>query len=927
MRGRRVNGDSAAPLCGRQTECAALDGLLERVRGGRSAVLVLRGEAGIGKTALLRYVADRATGFQVARCMGVESEMELAFTGLHDVCAPQLSHVDALIEPQREALGVALGLKSGEPPEPFLVAVAALNLFAVAGEARPLLCVVDDVQWLDHASAQVLGFVARRLLAEPVALVFAARTSAGDDSLAGLPDLRLSGLAEPSARALLASVSTALLDESVRHRIMEEAHGNPLALLELGSVDFAGGFAMPDAVDVPRRIQDQYLTRLRGLPEQTQRLMLVAAADPVGDPGLLQRAAHVLGLDIEAAEPAAEAGLLDLGAAVRFRHPLLRSAVYRGADTQERRAAHAALAEASDPGLDPDRQAWHRAYAAGAADEEVAAELIGSAGRAARRGGVAAAAAFWERAVALTPDPARRAERALAAAEAKFAAGNLVAAQDLLSAADVGAFDELGRARVELMRARIAFKLNRGADAPALLLHTAHRLRPLDDDLTRQTLLEALLAAVYVGQLASGGGLREVARSAKAAPFGPDPLPHPQLMLRGLAVRVIDGYSAAVPLLKEALRQYLSDPAELDMLCHSYTFVATDLWDGDAWLEIARRQMQLARPTGTLSRVVEALSVLALVSIHEGDLTRAEALIAEEEHIQLGITQPLISYSKVLLAAWRGDPERALDLMNQMAASGSDRGEGLALVGVEYATAVLYNGLADYEPALEAAHRASSADTLGIPDWALYELVEAAVKSGQPSHGSAACDRLSQIAEASGAEWARGTATLARALMADAGGAEEADDLYREAIELFGRTRMASALPRARLCYGEWLRSNNRASEASTQLRAAFDTFTAMGAKGFAERARRELEANGEKVRASRRDPSADLTPQEHQIAQLARTRRTNAEIGALVFLGVRTVEWHLHNIFAKLGIGARYELDAALSGRERQTTSATSDP
>jgi hypothetical protein len=454
------DGDSSTPLSGRRTECAALDGLLDQLRGGRSAVLVLRGEPGIGKTALLRYVTDQATGFSVARCGGVESDMELAFTGLHDLCAPLLPCLDALIEPQRQALSVALGLASGERPEPFLVALSALNLFAQAAEERPLLCVVDDVQWLDQATAQVLGFVSRRLLAEPVGLVFATRTTnAVDDPLAGLPDLRLSGLDERSARALLATVTTARLDESVRRRILEEAHGNPLALLELGAMDFAGGFAMPDAVSVPRRIQDQYLTRMRALPRATRRLLLVAAADPVGDPALLQGAARILNVPIHAADSAVDVGLLEIGAGVRFRHPLLRSAVYGAAEIDERRAAHAALAEATDPERDPDRRAWHRAYAADADDEEVAAELIGSADRAQRRGGIAAAAAFCERAVSLTPDPVRRAERALVAAEAKYAAGDFAATAKLLAAAEIGPLDEQGHARLERLRVQIEFGL------------------------------------------------------------------------------------------------------------------------------------------------------------------------------------------------------------------------------------------------------------------------------------------------------------------------------------------------------------------------------------------------------------------------------------------------------------------------------------
>ena len=523
---RHRDADALTSLYGRRRECAALDGLLDRVRGGRSAVLVLRGEAGIGKSALLGYLTERAAGFSVARCIGVESEMELAFTGLHDLCTPMLSCLDALAEPQRAALSVALGLASRERPEPFLVALAALNLLAQAAEDRPLLCIVDDVQWLDQATAQVLGFVGRRLLAEPVGLVFAARTTAAsEDPLAGLPDLRLSGLDEPSARGLLASVTTGRLDESVRRRILEEAHGNPLALRELGVVDFAGGFAMPDSLSVPRRIEDQFLTRLRGLPRVTQRLLLVGAADPVGDPALLARAAHQLNLDVGTLELAVDAGLLDIGAGVRFRHPLLRSAVYRAADVDERRVVHAALAEATDPQSDPDRRAWHRAYAAVAADEEVAAELIGSADRAQRRGGVAAAAAFWERAVALTPDPGQRARRALKAAQAKLTAGDVVATEKLLAAAEVAPLDELGHARVERMHAQIAFGLNCGGEAPALLLQAAQRLQRVAADQAWDTYLEAVVAGIYAGRCAVGAGMSEVARAALSAPLGPEPLP------------------------------------------------------------------------------------------------------------------------------------------------------------------------------------------------------------------------------------------------------------------------------------------------------------------------------------------------------------------------------------------------------------------
>jgi DNA-binding CsgD family transcriptional regulator len=923
-------------LYGRQTECAALEGLLQRVRGGRSAVLVLRGEAGIGKTALLRYVTEQAAGFSVARCMGVESEMELPFAGLHDLCTPLLSCLDALIEPQREALRVALGLTSGERPETFLVALAALNLLAQAAEERPLLCAIDDAQWLDQATAAVLGFVGRRLLAERVGIVFAARTAepstaaaaSAEDPLAGLPDLRLSGLAEQPARALLASVTTARVDDSVRRRVVEEAHGNPLALLELRVVDFAGGFAMPDTASVPRRIQDQYLTRLRELPRQTQQLVLLAAADPVGDPALLRRAAAMSGLDISAAEVAVEAGLLEMGAGVWFRHPLLRSAVYQAAGVGERRAAHAALAEATDPERDPDRRAWHRAYAASAADEAVAAELIGSADRAARRGGVAAAAAFWERAVALTPDPNRRAERALVAAEAKYAAGDFVATEKLLAAADIGTLDQQGRARLERMRVQIqfglqlTFLLNRGREAPLLLLQAAARLAPLDPALALETLLEGLVTGMYAGRLAAGDSLAEVARAAKSVPLGPEPV-HPLLLLRGLAVAVLDGYADAAPLLKEALRLYRAQPVQLDALCHPYCLVVAELWDDEAWFQISSSQVDLARSSGTLSWLPVALGWLSEFHVRAGEFAEAGSLISEWQTLDPGVGEISLDYDAVLLAAWRGDVAHAAELFDKMVLAGSRRGEGVALTYADFAKSVLYNGLGDHGRAAEAAHNAVGANDFLVSNWALPELVEAAARSGQQTRAVEASERLSEMAAASGTYSLRGAAALARALVADG---DVADQCYREAIELLVGTRMASQLARSRLCYGEWLTRSQRPAEASAQLREAFDAFSAMGANAFADRACRELNAMGVKMRTERDHRRLELTPQEHQIAQLARTRRTNPEIGALVFLSARSVEWHLQNIFTKLSISSRHELDAALTRRGNSPAAAVPD-
>ena len=707
-------------LLGRIEELEILRQLIASVRDGQSAVVVVRGEPGIGKTELLGALIAEASGFRVVHVAGVESEMELAYAGLHQLCSPLMGGIEALAEPQQRGLSVALGLESreGDGPDQFLVALATLGLMAEASEEQPLLCVVDDAQWLDQASAQVLGFVGRRLLAESIALVFAARTpvlppdplealpdpleappdplEAPPDPLAGLPELRLGGLGTAAARALLATEALGPLDERVRARIVEETGGNPLALLELGRglgvAELAGGFALPDAGDLPRLIEDQYVERLGTLPPDAQRLVLLAAADPVGDVALILRAAQRLGLNIGVLEAAAEAGFLDVGANLRFRHPLMRSAVYRAAAGPDRRAVHDALAAATDPLSDPDRRAWHRAHAAAGPDEAVAGELINSAGRALRRGGIAAAAAFWARAVALTPDARERAMRALTAAEAKYAAGDFLAAQALLVTAEVGPQPELGQARIQRMRAQIAFALRRGSDAPPLLLQAAQRLQDLDPELARRTYIEAMVAMIYAGRLARGPDPAEVARAARLAPYGPveaRPLPHAQLLLRGLAVRLTDGYRAAAPLLKEALRRYRAQPQELDWLCVSYNMVAMDLWDDEAWFELAAGQVRLARANGTLSWLPFALDYLAELHIQAGELPAAAALLLEGERIDPGIRAATLPYVSLLLAAWRGDAPAADELAQDLARGAAERGEGAALTYADYARAVL----------------------------------------------------------------------------------------------------------------------------------------------------------------------------------------------------------------------------------------------
>jgi len=903
---------------GRTSECEALDRLLENVRGGQSAVLVIRGEAGVGKTALLRYAARRASGFRVAHIAGVEAEMELPFAGLHQLCRPMLGQLSALPDPQRNALSVALGLSSGDAPDRFLVALAALSLLSeVAGE-RPLACFVDDAQWLDGASGQVLGFVARRLLAESVAMVFGVREPSGERELQALPELLLGGLEEEDARALLATIIPGRLDERVRDRIVTETRGNPLALQELSlglsAAQVAGGFGpLPEGVDIPRRIEDHYLTRVGALPPATQRLMLVAAADPVGDATVLWRAAQMLGIGPAAAEPAEAEQLLEIGARVWFRHPLVRSGVYRAASAAERRDVHGALAVATDPDADPDRRAWHRAHAANDPDEEVAGELLHCAKVAQRRGGIAAAAAFFARAVVLTPDPGERASRALAAAGAKLEAGDFPATESLLSTADAGPLDELERAQVQSMRAQIAFDLRRGNDAPLLLLRAAQRLEPLDAELARAIYLEALVAVIYAGSLVSGTDAAAVAFAARSAPVGTEPLPARQLLLLGLATRLTDGYAASAPTLTRALRAYRTDERRLDWLCVAYNIAAMDLWDDEAWFELASGQADLARSTGTLVLLPYALDYLAGFYIQAGELSLADGLVREAESLALGVRAETLPFMPLRLAAWRGEVSTVLSLAEVMTSGARARGEGCAITAADHGTAILYNGVGQYELALDAAQKAAAADDIVTSSWALYELVEAASRCAQQKVARDAVDRLSERAGASGTEWAKGTVARSRALVEHG---EAAEELHRQSIDCLGRSRMAAHLARARLTYGEWLRRENRRVDARQQLRDAYDMFASMGADGFADRARRELLATGEKVRKRRDDTRDELTPQEEYIARLARDGRTNPEIGAELFISARTVEWHLRKVFTKLGISSRRSLRTALPAR-----------
>jgi DNA-binding CsgD family transcriptional regulator/Tfp pilus assembly protein PilF len=919
-----VAGVRRAPpaLLDRELERETLDRLLKGLRAGQSRVLVVRGEAGVGKSVLLEHLSSSAGGCRVVRVTGVESEMELPFAGLHALCGSMLERLSRLPQPQRDALNTAFGLDAGPSPDRFMVGLAVLSLLADVAEDEPLLCIVDDAQWLDRVSAQTLAFVARRLLAERVGLVFSVRDDGTDHPFAGLPELAVTGLGERESRMLLDATIPGLLDEGVRDRILAEASGNPLALLELPRALTPTAIGPPAATPLAGRIEQEFSRQLEGLPSATRLLLLLAATDAVGDVALLRRAAQTLEISLDDAAPAEAAGLIEIGPRARFRHPLVRSAAYRIASVPERRAAHGALAAATDPQLDPDRRAWHLAHAAAGPDEAVAAELERSAGRAQARGGIAAAAAFRARAVELTPDDELRGHRALAAAQAKFESAAPEAALELLAVARMSTLDGLERARLARLHGEIVFALRRGSDAPPLLLDAARQLAGHDPLLAREAHLEALGAAMYAGRLASPSGVRDAAEAALAAPAAPRPPRSIDLVLEGMATRFTQGPVAGVPPLRVAVQAFQDEALDdhqaimrwllLSPVVQSLTVF--ELWDDDAFAAVAARGAQLARQAGALSMLPVALTYLSGVHLFAGKLSAAAASLQEADAITASTGNANLVYGELLLAVWRGDETHALQLIGSGRESATARGEGRVLALAAYGAAVLNNGLGRYDTALEDARRASEDDDEGYSAASLAELVEAAARAGQLDEAVAVLPRLEQRTRAAGTDWALGILARARALTSD-GAVAEAH--FVEAVERLDRTRMRVEHARARLLYGEWLRRENRRAEAREQLRAAHADFSRFGAEAFAERTRRELAATGETVIKRNPETRDVLTPQEAQIARMAGAGRSNPEIGAELFLSPRTVEYHLRKVFTKLGITSRKQLPAALAAEQ----------
>jgi DNA-binding CsgD family transcriptional regulator len=905
---------STNDLLGRRAEREAISRLLGAARDEAGGALVIAGEPGIGKTALLDDATRAASGFRIVSAVGVEGEMDFPFASLLRICTPILTFAERLPALQREALGVAFGQSAGPAPDAFLIGLAVLGLLSEAAEEQPLLCVIDDAQWLDRPSARSLTFAARRLLAEKIALLFGAREL--DTALAGLPGLQLAPLGHRDARDLLRAALPGPLDERVLERIVVETRGNPLALLELPSGltphELAGGFALPAALPLTAQIEDTFARRLAALPPQARRLLLLASAEPTGDPALLWRAAQLIGIPESAAQLLESQGLITLSSGVAFRHPLVRSAIYSAAEPDERRAVHRALADALDPLLEPDRRAWHTAEAAVAPDEIVAFELERSAARAQSRGGLAAAAAFLERAAVLTPDPTARSRRALAAAKAKLEAGSLQEALALLEVMGDEDTDEEQRALRDLLKAQVNLAAHRGSEAPPMLLNAARALQPIEPQLARHTYLEALDGALFAGRLATEGTLLEVSEAALLMPTPNSTGPNDPL-LRGLALWFTESYTTAAPVLKEALAAFRDD-SSLQPVPARWLFLAgwaaAELWDEETWMLLTEKQLTRARETGELAAVPSALGSRSIILAMSGELAAAETMIDELASITdaAGIMHP--ADGALWLPAWRGEELQLQELAEHLSTAAAASGSGYALAVVELVSAVLYNGTGRYRDAM-AVVRSAIEDALALasPIASVVELVEAAVRCDERPLAERALRQVLTRTDAAQTPWAMGTAARCRALLADSGAA---DALYREAIDLLGETRMRVDFARARLLYGEWLRLQGRRPEAREQLRAAHALFSDLGAVAFAARAFAELHAAGGRAAhtAGETEEGRDeLTPHEAQIARLVADGRTNREIAAQLFISPSTVEYHLRKAFRKLGVKSRTQL------------------
>jgi DNA-binding CsgD family transcriptional regulator len=913
--GRRLKPPSS--LLGRDAERDISEELLRAVREGASRVVVFSGEPGIGKTALLQQAVSAVPDMRVLQVAGVESEMELPFAGLQQLCAPIVDHMKALPAPQQDALSSAIGRAPRATPNPFLVGLAVLSLLSEAAEERPILCAIDDAHWLDRASADVVAFVARRLDAEAIGMILTMREPAETEiRFDGVPQFSVVGLSLDDARELLASV-VGELDASVRDRVIEEAHGNPLALIELPSAltneELSGASELPEPLPFTKPLEESFLRSVRGLADDAQLMLVLAAAEPSGDVRLLAPAATALGIPFAAAGAAEAAGLLSVGARITFRHPLIRSAAYGAATGADRRRVHRALAEASHPELDADRRAWHRAAAALAPDEEIARDLERSAVRVRERGGFAAAAALLKRAVELTPDAYARTNRMLEGAAAQLAAGAMGEAALLLEAVDGHETDDLQLGRSETLRGRLALARGEGGESPGMLLRGARTFERVDVRLARDAHVEALEGAIYAGNLGSPGGVLEAARAARGAPTVPEAeATVADVLLDGFATLFTEGHAAAAPMLMRGMERLRHEEGLrwIGLAGHA----AGEFWHDEAWHDLANRRVQISREMGALATLPNALSQLGGYEVAAGRFEAAEACFQEAREIAVAVGNRgilgRVDVGVLFLEAWRGNEEKTRELAATTKRDATASGMGILESVGDLALATLDLGLGRYEAALPSAQEACASGTIWVATRTLPDLAEAGVRTGGAQVASAAVRRLADSTLASGTAWGLGMLARSRALIAPD---RDAEALYVEAIEHLKFSRAVPHLARAHLLYGEWLSTQGRRPEALAPLRAAYDTLSSMGAAGFAERARHGLVSNGARVPPYAAKAPSPLTSQEARIAQLVGEGASNPEIAARLFISRRTVEYHLTKVYAKLGVTARTQLARAL--------------
>jgi DNA-binding CsgD family transcriptional regulator len=909
-------------LIGRSRETAQLNALLQGVRGGLGGAVVLRGEAGIGKTALLNAVIDAAGGLSVVRLEGVESEMQLGYAALHRLVRRYLHRLDHLPEPQRDALQSAFGLTAMAPADRFMVALATLSLLGDVAKDEPLLVIIDDAQWLDHESVASLVFVARRLHADQMALVFAVRDSLDTGTLfQGIPELRISGLDEGAARDLLSASVVDPVSHHVAGRIIAVTRGNPLALQELSGEltpeHLAEHEPLPDPLPIGELIEARFLRQVRLLPDDTQLLLLAAAADPEGDRDTLWRASSVLGVSAVALEPAADSGLVVLHPRIEFRHPLVRSAVYSGATATDRRRVHHALAEVMNAETDPDRKALHMASAALGPDEGLAAALEQSAAQARARGGYVAESSFLARSASLTPDPHRQAGRLLLAAQAAFLAGNVGYSESLLGQARPLLSSTFERAQAQRLDGHLRYPLGQPHLAPSLLLGAAKAFGPAHPVLSHHSLIDAFQACGVSLEFTEGTTGSEIGQTAleSLALQGGATTPA-DVLLKAFALRYCEGYTAAVPAMRDAVRaQADMSFEEVNRWNYLAAILAIELWDEAENRNTMTRLESAARATGALPALQVALAGLATIDRRAGRFNEARERYAELHDVALAIGEfvDVLDLFDAELLCWQGD-EQARAKVAHLMEGGAAFCYATLIYSANLSLSTLELAEGRYEAALAAALKVTRGDGLGWSSEAIPNVVEAAVRCGDTSSATDALECLIERAAASGTPWSLGLLARCRALVTDGSGAAV---LYEEGLSRLGQTSLRTEVARTHLVYGEWLRRQKRRTEARDQLRRAYEMFDTMGARPFAERARVELLATGERARARSVETTHDLTSREMQVARLAAQRATSREIAGQLFISANTVDYHLRKVFQKLGVTSRRDLTGVLLENE----------